>query len=145
MRLLLDTNAFLWWAYEPQRLPPQILVACRDRTNTLSISVATIWEVQTKMEVERRKRVQAPSYTSDFQVGNDAALQHLLTSQQAQGLIVRSITQRHVRGMAQLPWHHKDPFDRIILAIALVERYRLISSDSYFSTYSAYGVDLWWP
>ncbi len=113
MRLLLDTNAFLWWAYEPQRLPRQVLAACGDRTNTLIISVATIWEIQTKMEIERRKSVQAPTYSSAFQVGDEAALQHLLTTQRAQGVIVRTITLRHVRGMVRLPWLHKDPFDRL--------------------------------
>ncbi len=143
MRILLDTNVFLWWAYEPSRLPPQVLAACSDRTTTPIVSVATIWEIQTKMEAERRKAVQAPGYQSAFRVGDDSALQHLLMTQRALGLILRNITLRHVRGMIRLPWHHKDPFDRIILATALVDRLRLVSSDADFPAYVASGVDLW--
>ncbi len=140
----LDTSAFLWMAYEPHRLPPQVSAACADRANTLVISVASVWEIQTKMEVERRKAAQGSTYQSNYPVGDDSALQHLLSTQRAQGLVLRTIALRHVRGMAQLPWHHKDPFDRIILATALVDRLKLISSDSEFPAYIADGVDVWW-
>jgi PIN domain nuclease of toxin-antitoxin system len=56
-----------------------VLAACRDRVNTLIVSVATIWDIQTKMEAERRKTVQTQSYHSTFRVSSDVALQHLLT------------------------------------------------------------------
>ena len=120
------------------KMPENLLYAL------LIISVATIWEIQTKMEVERRKAIQVSAYQSAFQVGDDATLLHLLATQRAQGLILRNITLRHVRGMMQLPWHHKDPFDRIILATALVDRLRLVSSDGDFPAYVASGIDLWW-
>ncbi len=53
MNLLLDTQAFIWWANEPEQLPEPIRVAWADADNTLVVSVASIWEIQTKMAIER--------------------------------------------------------------------------------------------
>lgn len=77
---------------EASILPPAVLAACSDRANALIVSVASVWEIQTKMEVERRKGIQVSGYQSSFQVGDDADLQHLLTVQRSQGLILRNIS-----------------------------------------------------
>ncbi|MEI2613427.1 MAG: hypothetical protein V9G20_32720 [Candidatus Promineifilaceae bacterium] len=48
MKLLLDTHAFIWWYNEPERLPAKVLSACQNPTNTLILSVASVWEMQIK-------------------------------------------------------------------------------------------------
>ena len=55
MNLLLDTMAFIWWASEPEQLPEPVRAACTNTNNTLVVSVASIWEIQAKMEVARVK------------------------------------------------------------------------------------------
>lgn len=51
MRLLLDTQIFIWWDSEPERLPPGILQRCEDAANTLVLSVASVWEMQIKVQL----------------------------------------------------------------------------------------------
>ena len=138
MNLLLDTMAFIWWANEPEQLPVPVRTACADADNTLAVSVASIWEIQTKMEMERVKM------RPTLPLSDDAALGQIIDDQEADGIVFRPIELRHVRGMMALPWHHKDPFDRIILATALVDELVLINSDSLFNMYVPDGIQLFW-
>lgn len=55
MRLLLDTHAFIWWDSEHARLPPQVLSVCQDPQNTLLLSVASVWEMQIKLQLRKLK------------------------------------------------------------------------------------------
>ncbi len=138
MNFLLDTQAFIWWANEPEQLPEHVRLACADVNNTLVVSVASIWEIQTKMAVERVKM------RPIFPLSDDAALALVISTQEADGTQFRPIEFRHVRGMMALPWRHKDPFDRIILATALVDTLVLISADSLFRMYIPDGIALLW-
>ncbi|MBA3478441.1 MAG: hypothetical protein H0T52_08600 [Lautropia sp.] len=100
--------------------------------------MASIWEIQTKMAVERVKM------RPIFPLSDDAALALVISTQEADGTQFRAIEFRHVRGMMALPWHHKDPFDRIILATALVDTLVLISADTLFRMYIPDGITLFW-
>jgi PIN domain nuclease of toxin-antitoxin system len=51
MKLLLDTQIFIWWDSEPERLPPRLLTFCEDPENTLVLSVASVWEMQIKVQL----------------------------------------------------------------------------------------------
>jgi PIN domain nuclease of toxin-antitoxin system len=51
MKLLLDTQIFIWWDSEPERLPPRLLTFCEDPENTLVLSVASVWEIQIKVQL----------------------------------------------------------------------------------------------
>jgi PIN domain nuclease of toxin-antitoxin system len=138
MDLLLDTMAFIWWASEPERLPEPVRAACAHAGNRLVVSVASIWEIQTKMEVDRVKM------RPTLPLSDDATLDQIIVDQQADGVQFSPIELRHVRGMVALPWRHKDPFDRIILATALVDEFILISSDGLLEMYVQDGIRLLW-
>lgn len=144
MNYLLDTDAFIWWAYTPELLPPDVVAACVNRSNTIVITVATVWEINAKMAAERRRLKKNATYLSQLpEVGTDADFLRMLKAQQAQGVVVRNVTLRIVKRMIAMPWHHTDTFDRIVIATALHERLRLISSDTEFPPYQADGLDLW--
>ncbi|MEK7879065.1 MAG: type II toxin-antitoxin system VapC family toxin [candidate division NC10 bacterium] len=123
MKLLLDTHAFIWWDSEPNRVSPNALAQCQNRANELWLSVASVWETQIKLQLGKL-RLSLP-------------LAKLIESQQqTNGLQVLPITLAHVLAIEQLPDHHKDPFDRLLIAQANVEGAVLISHDPLFTKYS---------
>ncbi len=123
MKLLLDTHAFIWWDSEPNRVSPDALAQCQNRANELWLSVASVWETQIKLQLGKL-RLSLP-------------LAKLIESQQqTNGLQVLPITLAHVLAIEQLPDHHKDPFDRLLIAQANVEGAVLISQDPLFAKYS---------
>ncbi len=122
MRLLLDTHVFIWWDSEPARLSPRVLALCQDRENTLLLSVVSAWEIQVKLQLGRLK-LHMP-------------LADLIKGQQeTNALEVLPIRLDHVLALDALPAHHKDPFDRLLLAQSTVEDVVLVSKDSVFTDY----------
>jgi PIN domain nuclease of toxin-antitoxin system len=128
MKLLLDTHTFIWWANEPEKLSKKVLAACQDNSNTLILSVVSAWEMQIKMQLGKLK-VSRP-------------IEELIKAQQqANSLQVLPIELAHVMSLSNLPAHHKDPFDRLLIAQANIEAATLISVDPVFSSY---GVQVLW-
>jgi len=122
MRILLDTHVFIWWDSEPARLSPRVLALCQDQENTLLLSVASAWEMQVKTQLGKLK-LHLP-------------LSHLIQSQQVtNALEVLPVTLDHILALDTLPTHHKDPFDRVLLAQSTVEDLVLVSKDSVFANY----------
>lgn len=122
MRLLLDTHVFIWWDSEPAKLSPRVLALCQDKENTLLLSVASAWEIQFKMQLGKLK-LHLP-------------LSHLIQGQQeTNALEVLPITLNHALALDALPPHHKDPFDRLLLAQSTVEDLVLVRKDSVFKNY----------
>jgi len=122
MRLLLDTHAFIWWDSEPAKLSPQVLALCQDRTSTVLLSVASVWEMQIKLQLGRLKLA--------------LPLATLVENQQrTNGIEVLPISLAHVLALADLPAHHRDPFDRLLIAQARLEGAVLISTDPVFANY----------
>jgi PIN domain nuclease of toxin-antitoxin system len=128
MKLLLDTHTFIWWANEPERLSEKALAACKDESNTLLLSVVSVWEMQIKMQLGKLK-VSRP------------VDELIKTQQQANGLQILSVELAHVLSLSNLPSHHKDPFDRLLIAQGTVEGATLVSADPVFSSY---GVSVLW-
>jgi PIN domain nuclease of toxin-antitoxin system len=123
VRLLLDTHIFMWWAEEPARLTPTALAALEDQANELILSAASVWEMQIKDQIGKLTLNQA--------------LPSLINSQrQTNGLQILAIELAHVLALQNLPLHHKDPFDRLIIAQAIVEDMTVVSADTKFSSYS---------
>ena len=123
MKLLLDTHAFIWWASEPEKLSINVLSLLENRDNTLVLSVASVWEIQIKRQIGKLKL--------------DIPLWQILESQQQiNDLQILSIHLAHVVALDNLPAHHKDPFDRLLIAQANVEDMLLVSKDEAFSNYS---------
>jgi len=122
MRLLLDTHTFLWLDGNPEQLSPAALAACEDPTNELYLSVVSAWEIQIKHQINRLQL--------------DVPLEEMIQGQQAANdLKILPVELPHVYTLRQLPLHHHDPFDRLLIAQAKVEQMWLVSADSQFAPY----------
>ena len=122
MNLLLDTHEFIWWAEEPHKLSRTVYDALHDKTNALFLSIASIWEMQIKVQTGKMS----------FQ----NSLRHIITTQRRQNdLQILTIKPKHIYELEQLPLYHRDPFDRIIIAQTRIENFTLISSDGAFPAY----------
>jgi PIN domain nuclease of toxin-antitoxin system len=123
VRLLLDTHVFLWWTTEPQKLTQDMRAFCEDSANTLLLSVASVWEMQIKIQLDKL-RLTLP-------------LRELIESEQATNKIeLLPILIEHVFALQQLLPHHKDPFDRLLIAQSIVDDVAILTADSDFSRYS---------
>ncbi len=128
MKLLLDTHAFIWWNNEPEKLSPQARAACEDVNNVLILSVVSVWEMQIKLQLGKLKL--------------DIPLRTLVESQQRTNDVqILPVLNEHVFALEILPLHHKDPFDRMLIAQANTEELFVVSKDEIFK---AYPVKLLW-
>jgi PIN domain nuclease of toxin-antitoxin system len=124
MKLLLDTHTFLWLASCPEKLSHSALTACEDPTNQLCLSVVSAWEIQIKRQIGRLQL--------------DVPLDQMIQAQQsANDLQILPVELRHVYTLDELPLHHNDPFDRLLIAQAKAEDAWLVSTDSQFKPYPA--------
>ena len=123
MKLLLDTHIFIWWADHPEKLSNTALSALEDEANDLILSVASVWEIQIKIQLGRLKL--------------SLPLKELIKNQQeTNDLTVSPVALAHVLALDALPFHHKDPFDRLLIAQSIEEDLTLVTADSQFSAYS---------
>jgi PIN domain nuclease of toxin-antitoxin system len=128
MKLLLDTHTFIWWDSAPNKLPSQVLALCQDQANEMLLSVASIWEMQIKLQLGKLQ-LKLP-------------LEEIIEGQrQTNNIQILEITLAHVLALEELPTPHKDPFDRLLVAQANVEDAVLVSRDKIFEQYS---VKLFW-
>jgi PIN domain nuclease of toxin-antitoxin system len=124
VRLLLDTNTFLWWRAGSPRLPARVTDQINDPTNEIVVSVASLWEITIKRALGKLR------FLEDFeQVMADEEFDLL------------SIAYAHLRVLGDLPQHHRDPFDRLIISQSLDERIPVATNDRAFA---AYGVQIIW-
>jgi len=122
MKLLLDTHTFIWWDSEPTKLSTKVLALCQNQENTLILSVASVWEMQIKSQLGKIKL--------------NLPLEELIESQhKINSIEILPITLEHILALEGLPSHHKDPFDRLLIAQANKERAVLVSCDSIFAEY----------
>lgn len=122
MKLLLDTHTFIWWDSEPAKLSSQALALCQDRQNILLLSVVSVWEMQIKLQLGKLKL--------------NLSLHEIVESQrQTNGIEIMPITLEHVLALENLPDYHRDPFDRLLVAQAIVEEAILISADPNITRY----------
>ena len=128
MRLLLDTHVLLWFLREPEKLPPQTLDAIEEAGAEEGVSLACLWEIAIKVSLNK---LHLPK-------GYEELFPHSVSES---GLSLVSIEPRHLAAVSKLPFHHRDPFDRLLIAQALVEGLTVVSGDSAFS---AYGVPVLW-
>lgn len=122
MKLLLDTHTFIWWDSDPAKLSATALALCSDASNQLVLSVASLWEMQIKRQLGKL----------DLRL----PLAEIVTHQQeTNGVAILTIVQAHVLALEELPSHHRDPFDRLLVAQALVEGATLCSADPVLRSY----------
>lgn len=119
MKLLLDTHTFLWWLSGPQQLSQMAATAIGDPANDVQVSVITLWEIAIKRTIGK---LRAPlDLQSDV---SRAGFQLLLLSVD------------HIVATEQLPLHHRDPFDRMLIVQAQMESASLVTRDQHFSQYN---------
>lgn len=122
MNLLLDTHVLIWWD-EGRRLSPGARRAIRG-AEAVYVSAASAWEIAIKIGLGRLR----PTRTVE-QAAADS------------GFLELPVTFRHAELVAQLPAHHRDPFDRLLIAQAEAERLTLVTRDPVFQRYSAATIE----
>ena len=121
---LLDSNAFLWAKTEPRRIGREALEAIDGPENKLFVSLATLWELAIKSSKGKLSVFEAMIASKPLEV---------ILSESGFGLL--QIGLAHVAAAYRLPFHHRDPFDRMIIAQAVTEELTLITSDATFARY----------
>lgn len=124
MRLLLDTHAFLWFIQGNESLSKPAIALIEDPANQKLISIASLWEIAIKVSIGKLEIGISISELEETQI-----LGNMLN--------VLNITPKHLNELAKLPFHHKDPFDRLIISQDVSEKIPIISRDKVFSSYSA--------
>ena len=122
MKLLLDTHVLLWAIDRPSRLSAAARKALEDPSNALYVSVASIWEIVLKFQAGK---LRFPASAEYFKA-------HLNALGIAQLLAIQP---QHVYTLLQLPPHHKDPFDRLLVAQSLMEDLPIVTSDAALTQY----------
>jgi PIN domain nuclease of toxin-antitoxin system len=128
MKLLLDSHAFIWSYDERHKLSPRALEAMSELSNELFLSIASIWEIQVKIQ-------------SGKLIFKDPLNDIITEQQRINALQILPVTLAHILELENLPLYHKDPFDRLLISQAMVENMTLVSSDKHFAQYEA---DLLW-
>lgn len=122
MIALLDTHALLWSLLEPEKLSPVARNAILSENNTLLVSSASAWELGIKHQLGRLE-------------GSESVLEDFSGNVKRLGAVALGMTAEHALAAAALPLHHRDPFDRMLIAQARAEKAVLISSDKKFDQY----------
>lgn len=126
-RLLLDTNAFLYFINNDSALSETARNLLESEVDLL-ISVASLWEIAIKFSIGK---LDLPESFGNF-----------IPSQILQNDIeILSVTLSHLEKVSELPFHHKDPFDRLVIVQSIVEDLPVVSSDS---TFDSYGIKRIW-
>lgn len=121
MNLLLDTHVLLWWLDEDARLPPHHRALLENRRQPVAVSIASLWEMTIKAALGKLE-------LQDDLPTIEAILQR-------QDIAILPIQIPHLERLLELPRHHRDPFDRLIIAQAIAEHMTLLSDDDKFSAY----------
>lgn len=122
--LLFDTHSFIWWVDEPSKLSRAAWAALEDENNRLFVSDVSLWEMQIKVQLGKMKL--------------KLSLEDLIESQRRDNEVeILQITTEHILALNNLPFHHKDPFDRLLIAQSIVENFTIVTADPEFSTYPA--------
>src|SRR5882672_3055126 len=121
MQLLLDTNAYLWLAATRSRLSSRARVLLGGN-HELFLSIVSLWEIVIKVTLRRLEL--------------DLPLETLLDDYHARyGIVLQGITVDALGVLATLPWYHRDPFDRLLIAQAIDAHVAIVSADTAFDAY----------
>jgi PIN domain nuclease of toxin-antitoxin system len=124
LKLLLDTHAALWWLSGDERFGENAERQLTDDTNLVMLSAAVVWEVAIKSSLGK---LDAPEDFAPTLLGA--------------GVHALGVSLRHAAAVEHLPWHHRDPFDRLLVAQASIEGAAVVSRDD---ALRAYDVTLVW-
>jgi PIN domain nuclease of toxin-antitoxin system len=119
MKLLLDTHILLWWLNDDEKLPEKAHQLISDADNTIYVSHISLWEIQIKV-MTGKLHADLKAIIAQLPVNNFLAL---------------SSHADHIIALSQLPPHHQDPFDRMLIAQAISEPLHLLTHDKNVSLY----------
>ncbi|MEZ5330660.1 MAG: type II toxin-antitoxin system VapC family toxin [Thermoanaerobaculia bacterium] len=128
MRVLLDTHCWLWLVSEPERLPAALVETLQDPTSKPLLSTVSVWELAIKRSIGR---IELPAPVDPW------VPEVMATS----GVLPLEVHLAHVLRVSRLPLHHRDPFDRLLVAQALEERVPLVTADRQLE---GYGAEILW-
>ena len=128
MNLLLDTHTFLWFIAGDSSLSKAARSAIEDLNNNLYLSVASVWDLAIKVSIDKLE------LSEPFET--------FIPEQLAEnGIELLDISVEHAAQIVSMPFHHRDPFDRLIAAQANVEKMTLLSVDGVFDSF---GINRLW-
>jgi PIN domain nuclease of toxin-antitoxin system len=122
MKVLIDTHVFIWWTSEPQKLSPNIYNLLTNTDTKVIFSLASIWEMQIKLSLGKLT----------FETALPGLVEDELKRNQIELL---PINLAHIYALSDLPNHHRDPFDRLLIAQAINEGLAIVSIDEKFDGY----------
>ena len=122
MRLLLDTHAFLWFILDDPKLSAKADALISDPNNDIHVSPASYWEIAIKISLKKY------SLPEPYQVFMEREIT-------ANDFGILPIEPKHTAAVTDMPFYHRDPFDRLIIAQATVEGIGVVSGDSAFDSY----------
>jgi PIN domain nuclease of toxin-antitoxin system len=117
-RILLDTNILIWWLRDAPEMGEKAKKLISNRQNQLFVSAVSLWEIQIKRSI-----------------GKLSAPDGLLEIIEDEGLVIIDISGQHAEQIGNLPNHHRDPFDRMLIAQAQVEGLTILTSDKQIKQY----------
>ena len=124
MKLLLDTHAALWWLADDSRFGTEAERQLTDDSNEILLSAVVVWEVALKRSLGK---LEAPG--------------DLVTTYLGGGAQALPLSLEHAAAVERLPWHHRDPFDRMLIAQGMIEGAAIVSRDE---ALRPYGVQIVW-
>ena len=116
MKLLLDTHVAIWWMSKQEKLSSKAKALLLDDANTLYISIVSAWEVAIKTSLGK-----LPEF--------DGGVKAFLAEMEDNPVVFLPVRKRHIAMVETLPFQHRDPFDRLLVATALVENLTIITAD----------------
>jgi PIN domain nuclease of toxin-antitoxin system len=122
LNFLIDTHCWLWWLSEPERLNATARRQIAHHSNAVFFSAASAWEIAIKAALGK---LQLPEPAADY----------VPSRVSTQGMIPLPINQRHALQLEKMPLHHRDPFDRILIAQAQMEGLPILTADPHFRSY----------
>ena len=128
MKVLLDTHVFLWWIMDDPRLSAKAREMIAAPETIVYVSAATVWEIAVKSQIGKLSLAQPVK-------------QYIPTQMTTNGFIDLPITLDHALHIHSLPLHHRDPFDRMLVAQSQLEDMPILSADPLLSRYT---VDIIW-
>lgn len=127
MKLLLDTHAFIWFVENDANLPVKLRNQIEDTDNEIFISIVSLWEIAIKTSLGK------------LEMAID--LPTIINKIEENGFVILPIFPEHTVYVSSLHFHHRDPFDRMLIAQTIIEKLKIISKDGVFDSY---GVDWLW-
>lgn len=122
MKILLDTHAFLWWITDDPRLSLRAREIIADGANVLFLSAASGWEIAIKAKLGRLRLPDEPE-------------RFILKQLESNAIEVLPVQMSHALHVYALPDHHRDPFDRLLIAQAQLEKLPILTADPQISRY----------